>query len=339
MARSLSYDDPSYERYGELAAQPGWKTLSKLAHSAAFRDAACTLDAPTWQKLSASIAENTVSLLVFVECSGLEWWTELIHLNKLFLPPFNFAKPQPTKPNTPSPHKWVVTEKPEDVHRPKFDGKTQINIPNNIYRASAFESSHRPPHWPPERPYPEDPTLVRDTSIQSCTTCSSHTPCTCPFSTDPSIRHPLVELWDYGRKGVGVRALQRIPACAILGEYVGEVYPAQYGGDPVYALDFSIPGRGHEEVIATISAKRVGNWTRFMNHSCDAATKFAAVVQGGRYRSVVQAVRDIEVFEEVTVDYGEGYWRGKVCECGVEGCCSGRVGPEGRDLGSVVCEG
>lgn len=340
MARCLSYGDPSYERYRKLAAKPGWKTLSKLAHSAAFREAACTLDASTWQKVSASIDENTVSLIVFVESSGLEWWTELIHLNSLFPPSFDFDKYQSAKPNPPSPHKWVVTEKPEDIRRPKYDGKTQINILNNIYRASAFENSPRPRHWPADRPYPEDPTKVRGTSTHSCLSCGSHTPCTCSFTTSNDIWHPLVELRDYRRKGVGVRALQRIPARAILAEYVGEVQPSDYAGDPVYALDFSAPGRASEEVVATISAKRFGNWTRFINHSCDASTHFRSVVQGGRYRSVVQAVRDIEVFEEVTVDYGEGYWRHKVCECGVEGCySSGRnEGPESWDLSTVVHE-
>lgn len=41
---------------------------------------------------------------------------------------------------------------------------------------------------------------------------------------------------------------------------------------------------------------------------------------GGRYRVVVQSVRDIEVFEEITIHYGFGYWTDKKCECGVEGC-------------------
>lgn len=342
MARSLSHDHPVYERYGRLAANPGWKFLSKLAHSAAFRDAACTLEESTWQIVSTSIYENIVSLTVFVECCGLNWWTELIHLNSLFPPTFDFTKYQSAKPKKYSPHKWVVTEKLEDIKRPTFEGKRQVNIGTNIYRREAFKASPRPIHWPADRPYPEDPTKVRDTSLLSCISCQSHTPCTCSFLTSPDIWHPHVELRDYGAKGVGVRALEWIPARAILAEYVGEVFPANYNGDPVYALDFSLPGRGTDEVIASISSKRFGNWTRFINHSCDAATKFRTVTQGGRHRSVVQAVRDIEVFEEVTVNYGDGYWRNRTCECGAEGCFSrtkGKdVGPELWDLSTVVYE-
>ena len=143
-----------------------------------------------------------------------------------------------------------------------------------------------------------------------------------------------------------MRALQRIPKKAILAEYLGEVYPWNYSEDPIYALDFSLPGTQPEEVIASISSKRYGNWTRFINHSCDSSTKFTVVTVGGRHTSVVQAVRDIEMFEEVTIDYGDGYWKQRVCECGAEECYSRmrikieeeeeEEGPESWDLRSVV---
>lgn len=324
MARCLSYQDSSYERYGNMLAHHTWKFLTKLAHSAAFREAARILDESTWQAVSASIDENAVSFMVFVECSGLQWWNELIGLNSLFpaSPSYDFARYRPAEPKQATPHKWVVTEKHEHVRRPKFDGRTQVNISSNIYKRENFKDTSRPPSWPADRPFPEDPMKVQHTSITPCITCQSRTPCECSFLDNPHVLSPLVELRDYGRKGVGVRALQRIPRKAILAEYLGEVMPYNYKQDPVYALDFSLPGcRGHE-VIATVSSKRYGNWTRFINHSCDASTKFTVLTCGGRHRRVVQAVRDIEVFEEVTVDYGDGYWRHRVCECGAEGCCS-----------------
>lgn len=320
MTRCSSCEDRAHERYGKLAADHGWKFLSKLAHSANFCETARNLDASAWPEVSAVINENAVSLTVFAECCGLEWWTELIRLNSLFPPSFDFTQYQPTGPKNYNPHKWIVTSKPEDVRRPTFQGKHQLNIHKNIYRGNAFRNSPPPSHWPPNRPYPEDPTLVRYPSFQRCLTCKSHVPCICSFDTNPLIWHPLVELRDYGHKGVGVRALQRIPKGAILAEYLGEILPSGYEGDSIYGFDFSLPGRPSDEVIATISAKRYGNWTRFINHSCDASTKFRIVTQGGMHRSVVQSVREIEVFEEVTIDYGFGYWRYKTCECGVEGC-------------------
>ena len=324
MSRCLSYEDPASERYGNLVAHHSWKFLSKLAHSAAFRNAACTLDSSTWQVVSSSIDENAVSLMVFIECHALDWWTELIHLRHLFppTPSYDFSRYRPQKPPKPSPHKWVVTPNLSDVHRPTFEGRTQLNIPNNIYRERAFAATPPPASWPTDRPYPEDPTKLRPPSPHPCLACDSRTPCTCSMHSSPRIAHPLVELRSYGAFGVGVRALSRIPARAVIGEYVGEIFPAAHAADAVYALDFSLPGRAPDEVVATISAKRLGNWTRFLNHSCDAAARFRNVTVGGRHRMVVQAVREIGVFEEVTVDYGEGYWRDRVCGCGVEGCCS-----------------
>lgn len=341
MARSLSNQDPSYERYENLTTRPTWKFLAKLAHSAAFREAVCTLDDLTWQRVSASIDENAVSLMVFVECNGLQWWDELIRLNSLFpsSPPHDLTKYQTGKPPKATPHKWVVTEKHEDIRRPKFEGRNQVNISENIYKRREFKQSPRPPTWPADRPYPEDPLKVHNTSIKPCLTCKSHHPCTCSFLDDPHVWSPLVELLDYGHKGVGVRALQRIPRKAILAEYLGEIYPSNYDKDPIYALDFSLPGSPNYDVIASVSSKRYGNWTRFINHSCDASTRFTTLTVGGRHKSVVQAERDIEMFEEVTIDYGDGYWRHRVCECGVEWCRSRmkkeavrKEGPEGWDL-------
>ena len=324
MARRFSCRDSSYERYGNLVTHHSWKFLTKLAHSAAFREAACTLDDSAWQAVATSISENAVSLIVFVGCNGLRWWNELICLNSLFpaSPSYDFAKYEPEEPKIATPHKWVVTEKREDIRRPKFEGRNQINICENIYKQEAFENSLRPPSWPAHRPYPEDPMIVHDHSIKSCMACKSHHPCECSFLENPHVLSPLVELRDYGTKGVGVRALQRIPKGAILDEYLGEVYPWNYNEDPIYALDFSLPGTRNDAVIASISSKRYGNWTRFINHSCDSSTKFTVLTVGGRHKSVVQSVRDIEMFEEVTIDYGDGYWKQRVCECGAKGCYS-----------------
>ncbi|KAL9132500.1 MAG: hypothetical protein Q9175_006325 [Cornicularia normoerica] len=325
MLRCMSLEDPIYERCSQLVAGHGWKLLSILAHSTAFLDAIFTVDAEGWNAVSTSISENAVSITIFAEGRSLEWWTELICLNSRYSPflPDGFAENFFIEPRDKAhPHNWVVADKPEDVRPPVFKGKRQVNIENSIYRASAFINSRRPSCWPADRPYPEDPTEVRYSSIRPCLTCKSRTPCTCSFLTSLDIWHPLVELRDYGHKGVGVRALQWIPKNAVLDEYVGEIFPSEYAGDTVYGLDFSLPGRETDEVIATISAKRFGNWTRFINHSCEASTKFRTVTQGGRYRNVVQTVREIEMFEELTIDYGEGYWRNRICECGAEKCCS-----------------
>ena len=325
MARCMSPEDPAYERCSGLVARHDFKLLCILAHSVTFQDTIFGDDAESWNAMFASVSENAVSIIVFAEGRSLIWWTELTYLNSVF----TFILPSSLIESIPDisrdqthPHEWVVTDKMEDIWSPTFEGKKQVHILNNIYRAKAFRNSRRPPFWPVNRPYPEDPTQVRGLSFLPCMTCDSHIPCGCSFLTSLDIWHPLVELRDYGRRGVGIRALQRIPKRSILDEYVGEIFPADYAHDPVYGLDVNLPGYRNEEVVATISAKQYGNWTRFINHSCNPSTKFRTVTQGGWHRTVVQTVRDIEMFEELTVDYGDGYWRDRECECGAENCVS-----------------
>ena len=325
MARCMSPEDPAYERCSGLVARHNFKLLCILAHSVTFQETVFGDDAESWNAMFDSISENAVSIIVFAEGRSLIWWTELTYLNSVFafILPSSLVESTFTKSKIRlHPHEWVVTDRLEDTWSPTFNGKKQVHIPNNIYRAEGFLKSPRSPFWPVNRPYPEDPTLVRGVSFLPCMTCDSHVSCGCSFLTSLDVWHPLVELRDYGRRGVGIRVLERIPKRAILDEYVGEIFPANYNDDPVYGLDVNLPGYGNDEVIATISAKRYGNWTRFINHSCDASTHFRTVTQGGRHRTVVQTVRAVEVFEELTIDYGDGYWRDRECECGAEKCVS-----------------
>ena len=325
MARCMFPKDPAYERCSGLEARHHFKLLCILAHSVTFQDTIFGDDTESWNALFASVSENAVSIMVFAEGRSLIWWTELTYLNSVFkfiLPSSLIESTSHLPRDQIHPHEWVVTDKLEDIWSPAFDGKKQVHIHNNIYKAKAFLNSRRPPFWPVNRPYPEDPTQVRGLSFLPCITCESHMSCECSFFTSQDIWHPLVELREYGHRGVGIRALERIPKRAILNEYVGEILPEDYADDPVYGLDISLPGYRNNEVVATISAKQYGNWTRFINHSCDSSTQFRTVTMGGRHRTVVQTVREIEIFEELTIDYGDAYWRDRECECGAEKCVS-----------------
>ena len=325
IARCMSPEDPAYERCSALVARHNFKLLCILAHSVTFQDTIFGDDAESWDAMFESVSENAVSIIVFAEGRSLIWWTELTDLNSVFtfILPSSLVESTFTKSKVRlHPHEWVATDRLEDTWSPTFDGKKQVHISNNIYRAKGFLKSPRSPFWPVNRPYPEDPTLVRGVSFLPCMTCDSHVAYGCSFLTSLDVWHPLVELRDYGRRGIGIRVLERIPKRAVLDEYVGEIFPADYSGDPVYGLDVNLPGYRNDEVVATISAKRYGNWTRFINHSCDASTHFRTVTQGGRHRTVVQTVRAVEIFEELTIDYGEGYWRDRDCKCGSEKCIS-----------------
>ena len=324
VSQLIVVEEQMYKRFGAFVANPslGWKMLSILAHSAIFCYAGFTFDAEAWQAFCLAIEENSMSLELFSVARGLDWTTALIRNSKHHAIPslVQTLNDQASKQNLDitSPHSYVVMEEQQCLRRPRFETHDQIDIAANIYDPEIFQQARSLDIWPHSKPYPtRDPTL-RTPGHDTCNHCNGTHHCDCNPST--AFSHPLIELKDYGSpKGVGVRALQPIRKGSILAEYVGEIRSRYYAGDPVFGMELSALS-GEEEAV-NISSKRFGNWTRFLNHSCDASTEFLAVVLGDRHRVVVKAVRDIEVFEEITVDYGEHYWGyGKYCECGVVEC-------------------
>ena len=73
--------------------------------------------------------------------------------------------------------------------------------------------------------------------------------------------------------------------------------------------------------VYQIFQRRKGNFTRFINHSCNPNSQYERFTWLGLQR-IVLVSRGIEAGQEITVDYGEGYWQNldKICRCG-ESCC------------------
>ena len=80
-----------------------------------------------------------------------------------------------------------------------------------------------------------------------------------------------------------------------------------------------LAGDVHE--IAVDSAVN-GNWTRYINHSCDYNTEFAPVKIGQRKHLAIKARREIGFGEAITVNYGDEYFPEMLfnCACYVETC-------------------
>lgn len=121
--------------------------------------------------------------------------------------------------------------------------------------------------------------------------------------------------------GVGTYALSSFKVHEVLGEYVGELVPAD-DTDSRYLFGID----NHEKrTVANIDSLRLGNWTRFINHSCDPNARFQVVRVGDGARVICKALRTIREEDEITVDYGEGYWtpsnkKGVWCRCGEADC-------------------
>jgi len=65
----------------------------------------------------------------------------------------------------------------------------------------------------------------------------------------------------------------------------------------------------------------IGNYTRFINHSCAPNSQFQKFTWLGTER-ILLVSKGIDAGEEITVDYSHEYWEGldKKCLCG-EACC------------------
>ena len=311
------------QRYGAFATSHGWMILSILAFSATFRHCCSTPDLKAWDLLSMAIKHNSTSLEIFAKVRALDWKSGLTYVSTkrpstltLDLDALLQTSVE-LKPG--SPHSYVVCEGRSRPRRPVFQGRKQINIDDSIYVAERFEGEAAPHSWPAGISYPSNPTTRKFTD-GPCSSCFSMSWCSCNPRTCAIVTRPLVELRDYGNRGVGIRALQRIEKGDILGDYVGVLLPPNHRSDPVYSFAFVGKGGARNEVLASISAKEYGNWTRYLNHSCQAATCFVSMFIGQKARVMVKTLRDIDIFEEVTVDYGREYWKRKKCLCGEIGC-------------------
>ncbi|PLB45850.1 SET domain-containing protein [Aspergillus steynii IBT 23096] len=288
----------------------GWRVLAICAYTEAFRRA-CLLemDRDLWKKLIALTQDNSESLVFFARTRNLDWRGLLLRYSNH---PINELTQHLTWFNNKRigrehPHHFVRTMGGV-LRRPTYQGRLQENIEECIFD---------PEGWIRDGQYMEDPS-VREEEHGDCKICGSSERCKC---SPGSLVAGLVELVEYPGKGVGVRALANFKKGELLAEYVGDIVRAECGDDTYGLYLQDIPS---EKVTASISSQLKGNWTRFINHSCNPSTEFATRTIGNRLRMTVEALRDISIFEEITIHYGEGYWLNadRDCVCGEVDCVS-----------------
>jgi histone-lysine N-methyltransferase SETD1 len=115
--------------------------------------------------------------------------------------------------------------------------------------------------------------------------------------------------------GQGVFADEAIPARRKIGEVRGEAISVQ---------EAQRRSRGQARIMMiavserrAIDASQSTDAMRFINHSC----RPNASLRLNQGRVEFHSMRDIEVGEEITVNYGETHHRGRLtCRCGVVGC-------------------
>ena len=316
------------QRYASFAAENGWMLLAILAFSGAFREAARTHDDLLWRSFNTSICQNKNSIEYFAKVRGLNWTLALTRNPERATQITNLQEGYPSiEPD--HPHTHIVPQKSRPIRKPQYKGKIQKNIISNRFRPSDFRSLGR---FGRSNNPPRDPTIQRGLQCEICGSTSCH----CKPSNCEGVLRPLVELVQSANNmGIGIRVLQPIRKNQLLAEYVGDIIPEDCPVDDTYSISFNLPNGAAS--TAVITAQENGNWTRFVNHSCDAHAIFVNRVIGNRHRIMLMSIKDIEMFEEMTVDYGNDYWvtRPTLCRCGSRKCRFATV--EKRDEMAVSC--
>ena len=189
------------------------------------------------------------------------------------------------------------------------------SIPEDIYDPTEYPCWPKPGGWPVEWPWPADPTSLPDIHERQCDFCLG-TACTCNIIIDKA--RPRIK--EYGLKGRGLQAIASKAGQVaykqgeIIGQLTGKIVPSNSYSDG-WSLELVRADISEEPVVCQIHCADTGNYFRLMNHSCKAAARFRGMRVSGKYRVMVEAVRDIRDGEEITVFYGKDYLAGRKCLC------------------------
>ena len=316
-------------------ASPSWVLFVVLLFSEHFRTAVSTLTDDQWNQLAKVLMRNQPSLELFSKVRGLTYHT-MIDTDHAFFSAFGSHRASlgntlailPPVTRT-SPHDFVVPGAWQGsaslLRSSGYGGR--IDVDHNIFSPSDWSRCPKPDTWPSEWTYPHDPTTRRQGTV--CSGCFGRR-LDCPCTPDSSSRmlKPLVELYDYGKKGVGIRSLARIPKDKFIGEYVGRILPlssargvAEEGSGFSFDLDI---GTGPEsQVVGVIDSEHEGNFLRYINHSCDPNCTFQYAAFGPRLHILVSTLRPVDLYTELSIDYVEEYFTSDpllLCQCGSVEC-------------------
>lgn len=121
--------------------------------------------------------------------------------------------------------------------------------------------------------------------------------------------HPKVSIRFINESvGFGVFAEQRIPSCAFAGEYLGVVQERKKKKlkDKIHTVGYTVWEKAKKYII---DAERMGNFTRFINHSAKPNLSLQSVYWRDIPRMIFVALKEIPEGTQLTFDYGAMYWK------------------------------
>jgi ATP-dependent RNA helicase DDX49/DBP8 len=220
------------------------------------------------------------------------------------------------------PHGWVVHE----------DGSSPVPLRQTYLDHDLFfsfehieESIIEESVWGCEDPrwMPQETAVTRASGAYVCALCNEQqsdepklNACFCFPSLFGCVKRkpPPVQVYRTAEgKNNGLVALTSFERGSAIGELVGLITK---GVRHLDVMEGSTPLAKYQ-----IWQGRMGNYTRFANHSCKANAQTSNFVWLDTQR-VILVSKGIQAGSEITVDYGDKYWAGldKSCLCG-EACC------------------
>ncbi|KAL3452086.1 hypothetical protein BJX65DRAFT_320813 [Aspergillus insuetus] len=213
------------------------------------------------------------------------------------------------------PHEWVTVATAEEPALPLASTYDHLKLPDGFEYRFIEECIL-------DTVFTEDPRRVPDLDPDICPVCSARqsdiieqNQCTCFPALFGGVRTPPpVQIFRTPNgKNNGVIARCAIDRGTALAEFTGLITSSIIG------LDVMIGGsRDH---TYQIYQGTMGNFTRFINHSCRPNTQFQRFYWRGLERIIVVS-KGVPAGAEITADYSDRYWKEleKRCLCG-EACC------------------
>lgn len=139
---------------------------------------------------------------------------------------------------------------------------------------------------------------------------------------------PKRQIFDAGQKQKGYKVMEDVSAGIFINEYMGNIIGPRDEMVSAFAKGvFKNNGylmlvdrdQIHNRSYFYIDSKKIGNSSRFVNHSCDPNCFVETWVCDVQARVAIVALKDLKSGEEVTIDYGDMYGL-TVCYCGTPKC-------------------
>jgi ATP-dependent RNA helicase DDX49/DBP8 len=213
------------------------------------------------------------------------------------------------------PHDWVVSKKRDPIPLPWTYRHLENPLIFEQIRYSVIDSSI----WGTY-----DPRRVENGPHHLCALCSKpqselaeKNECQCfadLFGPNAKSLCPVQVFNTEDGRNNGLMACCSFERGAPIGEFVGLVTKGLQDVDVMQ-------GQGAADVEYQIYQGRMGNFTRFINHSCNPNSQLEQFTWLGLQRTVIVS-KGVPAGKEITVDYSGRYWRRleKACLCG-EACC------------------